>query len=74
MSRKGICWDSAVAESAFATIETELVPQEGFDTRAVVPAAVADHIEVFCPEVPALRQNYPRNRGSTGGGASPKPR
>lgn len=47
MSRKGNCWDNAVAESAFATIKTELVHQERFETRAAARAAVADYIDGF---------------------------
>ncbi|MCZ6919771.1 MAG: transposase, partial [Rickettsia endosymbiont of Ixodes persulcatus] len=33
MSRKGNCWDNAVAESFFHTIKTELVYQHKFKTR-----------------------------------------
>ena len=37
MSRKGDCWDNAVAESFFATLEWELLAEETFATRALVP-------------------------------------
>ena len=33
MSRKGNCWDNAVAESFFHTLKTELVYLEDFDTH-----------------------------------------
>ncbi len=33
MSRKGNCWDNAVAESFFHTLKTECVYLETFDTR-----------------------------------------
>ncbi len=34
MSRKGDCWDNAVAESFFKTLKTELIYWEKFKTRA----------------------------------------
>ncbi len=34
MSRKGNCWDNAVAESFFHTLKTELVHHEQYQTRA----------------------------------------
>lgn len=34
MSRKGECWDNAVAESFFGTFKTEWMPQEGWGSRA----------------------------------------
>ena len=39
MSRKGDCWDNAVAESFFATLKAELVDNERYATRAA-PTAV----------------------------------
>lgn len=47
MSRKGNCWDNAVAESFFATIKTELVYDRRWATRLELRAAVFDYIEVF---------------------------
>ena len=47
MSRKGNCWDNAVAESFFATLKREGVPADGFPSRAVAHAAIADYIETF---------------------------
>lgn len=47
MSRKGNCWDNAVAESFFATLKTELVYQRRFATRAEARDAIFDFIEVF---------------------------
>lgn len=35
MSRRGSCWDNAVAESAFSSLKTEHVPDKGYPTRAV---------------------------------------
>lgn len=47
MSRKGNCWDNAVAESFFATLKTELVYRRSWLTRAELRAAVFEYIEVF---------------------------
>ena len=47
MSRKGNCWDNAVAESLFATLKAELVRDVDFATRAEARAAVCEYIEVF---------------------------
>jgi transposase InsO family protein len=47
MSRKGNCWDNAVAESFFATFKNELVVRRTWATRAELRAAVFEYIEVF---------------------------
>jgi putative transposase len=48
MSRKGDCWDNAVAESFFGTLEQELVLPEGpWTNEATARAAVADYIHGF---------------------------
>jgi transposase InsO family protein len=47
MSRKGNCWDNAVAESFFATLKKELVRDRPFDTRAAARAEIFEYIEVF---------------------------
>ena len=47
MSRKGNCWDNAVAESFFATLKTELLAERPFPTRAAARQAVFDYVEVF---------------------------
>ena len=47
MSRKGNCWDNAVAESFFATLKTELVYRRRFATRAEAREAIFDFIETF---------------------------
>ena len=47
MSRKGDCWDNAVAESFFATIEGELIDHVPFTTRRAAVAAIADYIDNF---------------------------
>ena len=45
MSRKGDCWDNAVAESFFATIKAELIEREAYATHDAVVAAIAEYIE-----------------------------
>lgn len=45
MSRKGDCWDNAVSESFFATLEHELLADADFATRREAHLAVAAFIE-----------------------------
>ena len=47
MSRKGDCWDNAVAESFFATIKGEMADHEDFQTIAQAKAAIADYVDGF---------------------------
>jgi putative transposase len=47
MSRKGDCWDNAVAESFFASLKGEALDQETFETRAEATAAIADYVDNF---------------------------
>jgi putative transposase len=47
MSRKGNCWDNAVAESFFATLKVEMIYRKSWTSRIELRAAVFDYIEVF---------------------------
>jgi putative transposase len=47
MSRKGNCWDNAVAESFFATLKTECVHARRFATKAEAREVIFDFVEVF---------------------------
>jgi len=47
MSRKGDCWDNAVAESFFKTIKTELVYQNTFITRDQAKKEIFEYIESY---------------------------
>ena len=47
MSRKGNCWDNAVAESFFGTIKCELDLENPIGSRAVTRAIVFEWIEVW---------------------------
>ena len=47
MSRKGDCWDNAVAESFWSTIKAELIHDVDFPSRATAEQAIFEYIEVF---------------------------
>ena len=47
MSRKGDCWDNAVAESFFATLKKELIHRRSWPTREELRQEVFDYIEIF---------------------------
>jgi putative transposase len=47
MSRRGDCWDNAVAESFFASLKLELVYQVQWRTRAEARTAVFEYLELF---------------------------
>jgi transposase InsO family protein len=46
MSRKGNCWDNAVAESFFHTLKVELLKDEPLTDRATLKQQVFEYIEV----------------------------
>lgn len=47
MSRKGDCWDNAVAESFFATFKRELIDRQPWPTRRRAKAAIAEYVACF---------------------------
>ena len=47
MSRRGNCWDNAVAESFFSTLKIELAHDADWATHADARAAVSEYIEIF---------------------------
>jgi transposase InsO family protein len=47
MSRKGDCWDNAVAESFFGTMKTELVYHERYEGHQDTLQSIFEYIEVF---------------------------
>ena len=47
MSRKGNCWDNAVAESFFSTLKNELIYRRHWHTRQELKREVFEYIEVF---------------------------
>lgn len=62
MSRKGDCWDNAVAESFFATIKRELINRSIWLDYKSIRAAIFEYIEVFYNRI---------RRHSTNGNISP---
>jgi putative transposase len=47
MSRKGNCWDNAVAESFFGSLKTERVFFSSYKTREEAKRDIVDYIEMF---------------------------
>jgi putative transposase len=47
MSRRGNCWDNAVAESFFATLKIELIHRRSWPLRREATTAITEYIEVF---------------------------
>lgn len=47
MSRKGNCWDNAVAESFFKTLKTELIYHNKYQTRKQLELSVFEYIETW---------------------------
>ena len=62
MSRKGDCWDNAVAESFFASLKVEIKPERIWQTREEGRSALFEYIEVWYNR---------RRRHSTNGYLSP---
>ena len=47
MSRKGDCWDNAVAESFFGIIKSEFIHRERFKEPQDTLRAVFEYIEIY---------------------------
>jgi len=47
MSRKGNCWDNAVAESFFSSLKKERIKKRIYPSRDVALADIADYIDTF---------------------------
>ena len=47
MSRKGNCYDNAVAESFFHSLKTEWANHQKYDTREEAKKSVFEYIEIF---------------------------
>lgn len=47
MSRRGDCWDNAVAESFFSSLKSERFKMRIYQTRAETKSEIFDYIEVF---------------------------
>ncbi len=47
MSRRGNCWDNAVAESFFSSLNKERIKKRIYTTREMATAEIYDYIELF---------------------------
>lgn len=47
MSRKGNCWDNAVAESFFKSLKTELIYHQKYHTKKQAELSIFEYIETF---------------------------
>jgi len=47
MSRKGDCWDNAVAESFFHTLKVELIHRHKFRTRDEAQRRIFEYVEMY---------------------------
>ncbi|MFK7887468.1 MAG: IS3 family transposase [Gammaproteobacteria bacterium] len=63
MSRRGNCWDNAVAESFFSSLKKERIKRRIYKTRSLARADIFDYIEMFY---------NPNRRHSHIGGVSPE--
>lgn len=52
MSRRGNCWDNAVAESFFHSLKKERIRKRIYKTRDLAKSDVFDYIEVFLQSNP----------------------
>ena len=64
MSRKGNCWDNAVAESFFGTLKTELTHHHNFKNQQEAKNESFEYIEVFYNRIRThSANNYLSTRG-----------
>ena len=47
MSRKGNCWDNAVAESFFGSLKKERIRKQVYRSRSLAKADIFEYIEMF---------------------------
>jgi len=47
MSRRGNCWDNAVAESFFSSLKSELIKKRIYPTRTQAKSEIFEYIEEF---------------------------
>ena len=63
MSRRGNCWDNAVAESFFSSLKKEHIKKTIYKNRAIARSAIAEYIDAFY---------NPKRRHTHLGGVSPE--
>lgn len=47
MSRRGTCWDNAVAESFFSSLKKERIKKRIYKNRDLANADISDYIDSF---------------------------
>ncbi|MBJ16450.1 MAG: hypothetical protein CMF38_07455 [Legionellaceae bacterium] len=47
MSRKGNCWDNAIAESFFHALKVELIHQYVYKTEAQARQSIFQYLEIY---------------------------
>ena len=47
MSRRGNCWDNAVAESFFSSLKKERIKKRIYTTREIAKTEISDYIDMF---------------------------
>jgi putative transposase len=47
MSRRGNCWDNAVAESFFSSVKKERIKKRIYTTREIAKTEISDYIDMF---------------------------
>ena len=47
MSRKGNCWDNAIAESFFHTLKVELIQANRYETREIAKQSIFQYLECY---------------------------
>jgi putative transposase len=47
MSRRGNCWDNAVAESFFSSLKKERIRKKVYRTRSLAKSEIFEYIEMF---------------------------
>ena len=82
MSRRGNCWDNAVAESFFGTLKTELLYELPLQARGVTQEVVAEYIDNFynvrrrhssLDYMSPIEFELKNRRGAFDGGSAPEP-
>lgn len=57
MSRKGDCWDNAVAESFFSTLKTELIFHYRYQNRKQAKRDIFEYIEIYYNRIRMLHMH-----------------
>jgi hypothetical protein len=72
MSRRGNCWDNAVAENFFATLKVELVHDATWATRTAARTELFDYLEPFYNGSGGIPRSVSSVPGPSSSGTAPK--